>query len=131
LHSDFGLCKSFFQKKSVLEVGANVYSPVHSLTDASRAVGIDPLTKYYCFGYPESAMQIQGRGEDLPFAEKSFDIAICLNVLDHTEKPEKVLKQINRCLKENGTLLLAIDTFSLSKWMRAKTRLVSSGIRRW
>lgn len=55
---------------------------------------------------------IQGVGEDLPFENNYFDIVITTNTLDHTMNPKKVLCEIARVLKENGTLMVSVDVYT-------------------
>ncbi len=118
LTNNFNLRKAFFNSKKVLEIGAHPASPINGLSDAALTVGVDPLAKYYTSAGNYSAMSIQCRGEELPFVNGIFDVAICLNVLDHTEKPQTVLNQIKHSLKGNGIFLLSIDTFQMPKFIR-------------
>lgn len=39
-------------------------------------------------------------GENIPFAENQFDVALLLTVLHHTDSPEKVLKEAARVAKK-------------------------------
>ncbi len=39
---------------------------------------------------------IAAEGENLPFKNKSFDYAICSHVVEHSENPEHVLKELMR-----------------------------------
>jgi 2-polyprenyl-6-hydroxyphenyl methylase / 3-demethylubiquinone-9 3-methyltransferase len=43
-----------------------------------------------------------GVGEHLPFADASFDIVICCDVLEHVNDLEQVIKEIARVLKPGG-----------------------------
>jgi len=66
---------------------------------------IDPLAEFYKrkfnLDYNNSNIK-QARGEEIPFPDKCFDIVILINVLDHTEIPDKVISEANRVLKDNG-----------------------------
>jgi len=44
--------------------------------------------------------------EQIPLRDNSFDKAIISEVIEHVENPSKVLAEIRRILKPNGTLLL-------------------------
>jgi SAM-dependent methyltransferase len=46
--------------------------------------------------------------EALPFRDSSFDAAINIVTLEHVRRPAKVLAEIARVLKTNGTLLIVV-----------------------
>jgi 2-polyprenyl-6-hydroxyphenyl methylase / 3-demethylubiquinone-9 3-methyltransferase len=46
-----------------------------------------------------------GLGEDLPFADESFEVVYCSDVLEHVNDLEKVTSEIARVLKSNGVFL--------------------------
>lgn len=70
--------------------------------DVKLAAGLDPdapsLTEYHTPGLPV----IRGRGEKLPFVDQSFDLVVCLWVLEHLESPEDVLGEVHRVLRPGG-----------------------------
>jgi SAM-dependent methyltransferase len=44
-------------------------------------------------------------GENLPFRDNSFDLALSLDVLEHVEAPERILAEMLRVLKPGGVVL--------------------------
>jgi 2-polyprenyl-3-methyl-5-hydroxy-6-metoxy-1,4-benzoquinol methylase len=54
----------------------------------------------------------------LPFAEQSFDIVLCLGVVQHTPKPEHTIDAIYRFVKPGGSLI--IDHYARN-WRRYTT----------
>jgi SAM-dependent methyltransferase len=70
--------------------------------DVKLAAGLDPdvpsLVEHRAPGMPV----IRGRGENLPFAGGSFDVVVCLWVLEHLEKPQIVLREVRRVLRPGG-----------------------------
>lgn len=49
---------------------------------------------------------IQGRGEELPFKDKSMDIIMSSEVIEHIEEVPKFLCEINRILRPNSYLFI-------------------------
>ena len=45
----------------------------------------------------------QGEAEQLPFADASFDIITCVDVLEHVADPQQTIAEISRVLKPGGT----------------------------
>ena len=48
----------------------------------------------------------QADGHDLPFADASFDAAVCISVLGFCQNPEQVLAEAHRVLRPGGRFLL-------------------------
>jgi 2-polyprenyl-3-methyl-5-hydroxy-6-metoxy-1,4-benzoquinol methylase len=65
----------------------------------------------------------------LPFAEDSFDLIICTEVLEHVVDPLNVLLEIKRCLSPRGEAIISMDTGSLlfkiiwMFWTRSKGKV--------
>lgn len=70
--------------------------------DVRLAAGLDPdlrsLSEHRARGMP----LIRGRGEQLPFADESFDLIVCLWVLEHVERPEELFAEVRRVLRPQG-----------------------------
>jgi len=106
----------FFEGKRILEVGCGAFGAIHYLDIASLKVGLDPL----CFSFrniirqtPSTAHLVAGISEKLPFKNESFDVILCLNVLDHVMDPQGSLEEIARVLRAGGILFLNVDIFNL------------------
>lgn len=70
--------------------------------DVKLAAGLDPdspsLTEHRATGMPV----IRGVGETLPFTDESFDLIVCLWVLEHLKEPQKTLREVSRVLRRGG-----------------------------
>ncbi len=53
-------------------------------------------------------VDVVGSIEEIPFPDESFDSAVCTQVFEHLENPEKGAKEISRVLKKGGHLLVTV-----------------------
>jgi len=68
--------------------------------------GIDPAIKALYLAKSKGIDVIQALGENLPLRDNSVDLILLTTTLCFLEKPGDVFKEIIRCLRENGHLLL-------------------------
>ncbi len=52
--------------------------------------------------------QVASLSDPLPFEDSSFNVAICLEVLEHLVDPEYVVREISRVLKPGGRALISV-----------------------
>ena len=105
----------------VLEVGSGAHGLIFGFGNKTR-VGVDPLAAEYKRIFPKwqsGAATAAAIGEELPFADGSFDIVLSDNVIDHAEQPLKIIDEIVRVMKPGGILYFTVnvhhpiyDTFS-------------------
>ena len=62
----------------------------------------------------ESKLVSKGNITNIKFKKSSFDIALCLDVIEHLdfENQEKAFREIHRILKPNGILLVAVPNLA-------------------
>ena len=86
----------------VLDLGCGRTGGIERFWKRARlAVGIDPDLQSLSdrgAGMPV----LQGGGEQLPFADAAFDIAVSVWVIEHLEAPERVFAEVARVLKPGG-----------------------------
>lgn len=54
---------------------------------------------------------VQAWGHRLPFADESFDAALCKGALDHFDQPERAIAEMARVTRRRGRVVLAIANF--------------------
>lgn len=94
-----------------MEVGSGAHGLIFGF--GSRfGVGIDPLAVEYKRLFPvwqKNAMTAVAIGENLPFADSSFDVVLSDNVIDHAENPFAIVGEIMRVLKPAGLLYFTVN----------------------
>lgn len=95
----------------VLEVGSGAHGLIFFFEGAER-LGVDPLADHYRELFPAwqgRARTIAAGGEQLPFADGSFDIILCDNVVDHAGRPRRIVEEIVRVLRPGGVLYFTVN----------------------
>ncbi len=95
--------------EGLLAKGAQLVS-----SDLSSAVEVNlenfPLSDHHVI--------IQADINDMPYADESFDIVICLGVIQHTPSPEETIASLFKLVKKGGTLIIDHYTFNRSYALR-------------
>jgi len=94
--------------EELLKYKANVWS-----VDASCAV--DAHTKN--FPITDSHKVFQADITNLPFQEESFDLVLCLGVIQHTPDPEETIDKLYRQVKPGGSLVIDHYEYLLSYYL--------------
>jgi SAM-dependent methyltransferase len=95
----------------VIEVGSGAHGLIFFF-GAGQGVGVDPLADHYAALFPvwqDRAATVAAYGEKLPFADETFDIVLCDNVIDHAENPGGIVKELARVLKPGGLLYFTVN----------------------
>jgi SAM-dependent methyltransferase len=119
--------------KDVLEVGcgAGRFTEV-LLAEGARVVAVDLSTAVEanyanCHSSPNYFV-CQADVLNLPFKPNSFEIVVCLGVVQHTPNPEETIKALCSHVKPGG--LLALDHYTYGYSMPPSRRLLRAGLRR-
>jgi len=95
----------------VIEVGSGAHGLIFYF-GAQHGIGVDPLALSYSSLFPQwqkAALTVAAFGERLPFADKSFDVVICDNVVDHAESPQTIVRELVRLLVPGGLLYFTVN----------------------
>jgi SAM-dependent methyltransferase len=88
----------------VLDIGCGFDTPTLAKLAGFR-VGID-LVPLESFVPAPGVRVLRGSGEQLPFADHTFDIACCRSVLEHVDEPAAMLAEVRRVLRPGGAFVL-------------------------
>ena len=94
-----------------IEVGSGAHGLIFYF-GAALAIGVDPLAVSYAALFPHwqrCAQTVAAIGESLPFADQSFDVVLCDNVVDHAESPSQIVRELARILKPGGLLYFTVN----------------------
>lgn len=104
-------------ESEIVEIGTGPGGLITHLP-GKRRCGVEPLEEFFATVPKFAAARDQKveyyarRGEELPFADKEFDLAICDNVLDHAEEPDAVVRELRRVLRIGGIFYFRQNTFT-------------------
>jgi SAM-dependent methyltransferase len=99
----------------VIEVGSGAHGLIFYF-GSKNGVGVDPLAVDYAALFPHwqrQAQTVAAFGESLPFADATFDVVICDNVVDHAESPPTIVKELVRILMPGGLLYFTVNVHHL------------------
>ncbi|MEM6623537.1 MAG: bifunctional 2-polyprenyl-6-hydroxyphenol methylase/3-demethylubiquinol 3-O-methyltransferase UbiG [Pseudomonadota bacterium] len=101
-----------WQDKDVLDLGCAGGFMAEALVErGARVTGIDPAEQAINAARAHAAgngMEIRydvGVGEALPYADDSFDVVVCVDVLEHVRDLNDVMKEVARVLRPGGMFL--------------------------
>jgi ubiquinone/menaquinone biosynthesis C-methylase UbiE len=83
-------------------------------SDLSSAVEVNAEN----FPVSDKHLVIQADINNMPFADESFDVVICLGVIQHTADTEKTIKDLYKLVKKGGTLVIDHYYFDRSNYFR-------------
>ena len=127
-HDTLSLCGPV-NNLDLLEVGCGQGNfSLHLAKLGARIVGTDFSTKAIeiasdkLLSSDTSARFLVADAQALPFADKTFDLVVSCECLEHVPNPAKALTEMYRVLKPNGKLVLSTENYSngmLIYWLMA------------
>lgn len=106
--------------KLILDVGCGIGGFVVQLgLRGAKVIGIEPSKEYSIivqkrigkYNLKDTCQCIRDSGELLPFLDDTFDYVICFSVLEHTNNPYSVIKEIIRVAKPNGIIFIQTENY--------------------
>ncbi len=93
----------------LLKKGAQLVS-----SDLSSAVEVNIEN----FPASENHLVIQADINDMPFEDETFDVVVCLGVIQHTPNPEQTIESLYKLVKKGGYLVIDHYNFVRSSFFR-------------
>jgi SAM-dependent methyltransferase len=99
--------------ETILNVGAGTgsYEPV-----GRRVTALEPSIEMIRQRPPNAAPVVQGRAEDLPFPDESFDAAMAVLTVHHWTDKAKGLKEMRRVAR-GPVVVLTFDPANMNAWL--------------
>ena len=70
------------------------------------------VTQWVGFDDPSNPRaDVHGSADSLPFADASFDVVLCTQVIEHVPEPRAVLAECARVLRTGGTLIVSAPQY--------------------
>lgn len=96
----------------VLDIGCGAGNMIHHLAQYGRVRGIEvdprPVKIAQQRGYD---VRLGDATQEIPFADASFDLVTALDVIEHVDADENVLRESYRVLRPNGSVLITTPAF--------------------
>jgi O-antigen biosynthesis protein len=91
--------------------GTGYGSEIIAAAGASRVVGVDIAQDAIDYARSSSSHATSefhvGSLHELPFADASFDMAVCFEVIEHVEEQPRAIAELRRVLKPGGVLAIS------------------------
>ena len=96
----------------VLDIGCGAGNMIHHLQRYGRVKGIEvdarPVAMAQARGYD---VRLGDATQNIPFPDASFDLVTALDVIEHVDQDEAILREAFRVLRPKGTLAISTPAF--------------------
>ncbi|WP_421902056.1 class I SAM-dependent methyltransferase [Maridesulfovibrio sp.] len=113
----------FITDKSVIDIGcgSGIGSRMMIKAGAKDLTGIDYSTAGIKYARSstqnkQAAFTYHDLETPLPYADGSFDVAVCFEVLEHIVNQQQLVSEIFRVLKDDGIFVISVPSQSLEDW---------------
>lgn len=106
------------QVLKVLDIGCSsgiITAAVAKTLSNSHVTGLDSYSAAIGFARQKykNITFVVADAHNLPFGDKTFDLVICTETLEHVSNPQKSLLEMKRVLGKNGRAIISMDSGSL------------------
>ena len=95
--------------------GESPYRHLVSTTTQENYVGVD-IQDAVSFGYDRKDV-VTFDGENLPFADDSFDSCLCTEVLEHVPEPTRLVDEMFRVMRKGGWIFVTVPWSARTHYM--------------
>ena len=118
------LCELSLPGKSVLDIGCGGgFLTEEFARDGFDVTGMDPAANSAKAARAHAEQNhlpiryVEGRGESLPFADDSFAVVTCCDVLEHVNDVAQVIREVSRTLRPGGVFLFDTVNRTVMSWL--------------
>lgn len=97
----------------ILDIGCGPGNLSNNLSNIGKVFGIDVSLPTLRLCQKKYSNLINGKADELPIREGSFDVVILLDVLEHIADDVKVMKETYRILKPGGIVLITAPAYKI------------------
>jgi SAM-dependent methyltransferase len=97
--------------REILDLGIGAGNMAHHLTHYGRVWGIDNNLRPLRVASQRGLEVVQSSGDQLPFADKTFDLVALLDTIEHIPDELGVFLECYRVLKPGGKLFITVPAF--------------------
>lgn len=98
-------------QRLVLDVGSGAGNMAHHLAHYGHVIGVDYNARPLPVAAQRGLDACQGVGEQLPFADESFDVVALLDTVEHIANELGVFAECVRVLRPGGKLIVTVPAF--------------------
>jgi SAM-dependent methyltransferase len=99
----------------ILDAGCGSGRVLDELAQFGDVTGVDLSRSAVAAAWARGHSVARARVEELPFADRSFDLVTCLDVIEHTPDDLRALRELARVTRPGGYLLLTAPAYQ-SLW---------------
>jgi SAM-dependent methyltransferase len=114
--------------RRVLDIGCGAGNMFHHLGRYGHVTGVDNNPKPLVVARQRGYDVHDGRAEDLPFDDGSFDLVALLDTVEHCDDDMAVLRECYRVCSEGGTLVVTVPAFM---WLWSNNDVLNDHKRRY
>lgn len=117
-------CKRLGASGKCIEVGSyDVNGNLRDILSHTEHIGVDMQDG--------PGVDVVANGNDLPFADNEFDVAVCVETLEHDRYFWRTISELNRVTKSGGVVILTAPSinFGIHEWPYDFWRFTEDGLK--